>query len=85
LLTAWCVGDRCYLAGSDEDLGKSRRPDAEDRGWSNTGRVLGGRTIGWSDDAVCGLYRAQGDEERMLLGLALKLRSIVSQFGPQNR
>jgi hypothetical protein len=30
LLVSWCVGDRCDMAGSDEDLGKSRRPDAED-------------------------------------------------------
>jgi hypothetical protein len=32
------------------------------------GRVLGGRTIGRSDDAVCGLHRARGDEERGFLG-----------------
>jgi hypothetical protein len=32
-----------------------------------TGRVLGGRTIGRSGDTVCGLYRAQGDEERGIL------------------
>jgi hypothetical protein len=27
-----------------------------------TGRVLGGRTIGGSGDAVCDLHRARGDE-----------------------
>jgi hypothetical protein len=32
-----------------------------------TGRVLGGRAIERSGDAVCGLYRAQGDEEREFL------------------
>jgi hypothetical protein len=35
-----------------------------------TGRVLGGQMIERSDDAVCGLHRAQGDEERGFLGLA---------------
>jgi hypothetical protein len=33
-----------------------------------TGWVLGGRTIGWSGDAVCGLHHARGDEERGFLG-----------------
>jgi hypothetical protein len=56
------------MAGSDDDLGRSRRPGAEDQRWSSTGRVLGGRTIGRSGDTVCGLYRAQGDEERKFLG-----------------
>jgi hypothetical protein len=63
LLVSWCAGSRCDMAGSDEDHGRSRRPGAEDRGWSSTGRVLSGRTIGRSGDAVCGLYRAHGDEE----------------------
>jgi hypothetical protein len=31
-----------------------------------------------SDDTVCGLYRAQGDEECEFLGLASKSRSVVS-------
>jgi hypothetical protein len=33
-----------------------------------TGRVLGGRVIERSGDAVCGLHRARGDEERGFLG-----------------
>jgi hypothetical protein len=33
------------MAGSDEDHGKSRRPSAEDRGWSNT-RWSGDREVG---------------------------------------
>jgi hypothetical protein len=65
------------MAGSDEDRGRSRRPSVEDRGWSGTGRVLGGRTIERLDDVVCSLYRAQGDEEREFLGLASKLRSTI--------
>jgi hypothetical protein len=31
LLISWCVSGRCDMAGSDEDLGRSRRPGAEDR------------------------------------------------------
>jgi hypothetical protein len=79
LLVSWCVGGRCSMAGSDEDRGRSRS-DAEDRGWSSTGRVLGGRTIVSSDDAVCGLHRADGDEEREFLSLPSKSRSTVCQW-----
>jgi hypothetical protein len=56
------------MVDSDEDLDRSRRSGAEDRGWSSTGWVLGGRTIGSSGDTVYGLYRAQGDDERVFLG-----------------
>jgi hypothetical protein len=45
------------MAGSDED-----------RGWSGIGRVLDGRTIERSGDAVCGLHRAHGEEEHGFLG-----------------
>jgi hypothetical protein len=34
----------------------------------HTGRVLGGRAIERSGDAVCGLHRARGDEEHEFLG-----------------
>jgi hypothetical protein len=34
----------------------------------HTGRILGGRAIERSNDAVCGLHRARGDEEREFLG-----------------
>jgi hypothetical protein len=33
-----------------------------------TGQVVGGQTIGRSDDSVCGLHRAHGDEEHGFLG-----------------
>jgi hypothetical protein len=52
------------MTGSDKDLCRSRRPDAEDCGWSSTGRILDARTIERSDDAVCDLYHAHGDEVR---------------------
>jgi hypothetical protein len=68
LLVSWCIDNRCDMAGSNEDLGRSRRPGAKDQGWSSIGRVLSGRTIGKSGDVVCDLYRAQGNEERRFLG-----------------
>jgi hypothetical protein len=68
LLVSWCVGDKCNMAGSSDDRGRSRIPDAEDREWSNTGRVLSGRMIGRSGDIVCGLHHAQGDKEHEFLG-----------------
>jgi hypothetical protein len=36
-------------------------------GNDRTGRVLGGRAIERSGDAVCGLHRVRGDEEREVL------------------
>jgi hypothetical protein len=68
LLVSWCIGERCDMTSSDENIGKSRRPGAKDRGWSSIRRVLGGRMIGRSGDTICGLYRAQGDEECVFLG-----------------
>jgi hypothetical protein len=37
-------------------------------GDGHTGWVFGGRTIERSGDAVCGLHRVRGDEEREFLG-----------------
>jgi hypothetical protein len=56
------------MAGSDKDHGRSRRPGAEDRGWSSTGRVLSGQVIGRSGDAVCDLHRADGNDECRFFG-----------------
>jgi hypothetical protein len=49
LLVSWCAGGRCGIACNDEDRGRSRRPDAEDRRWSHRSstRWLGGREVGW--------------------------------------
>jgi hypothetical protein len=49
LLVLWCAGGRCGMACSDEDRGGSRRPGAEDRGWSHRSdtRWSGGREVGW--------------------------------------
>jgi hypothetical protein len=67
LLVSWCVGGKYGMAGSDEYHGRSRIHGAEDQD-GRTNRVLSGRTIGRSADAVCGLHRAREDEERGFLG-----------------
>jgi hypothetical protein len=43
LFVSWCAGDR-----GDVDRGTSRRPGAENRGWSHRSgtRVQGGREVG---------------------------------------
>jgi hypothetical protein len=68
LLISWCAGDRCDIAGSDEDRIRSRRPGAKDQGWSNTSQVISVRVIERLGDAVRGLHRVRGDEERGFLG-----------------
>jgi hypothetical protein len=55
---AWCPTTRIVV-----EVGDLLQRTEDDR----TGRVLGGRAIERSGDAVCGLYRAQGDEEREFL------------------
>jgi hypothetical protein len=67
LLVSWCVCGRCDIAGIDEDRGRSRRPGAEHRRSSRIGRVLAGRAVGRSGDAIRSLHCAQGDEERGFL------------------
>jgi hypothetical protein len=49
LLVSWCVGGRCDMTCSNEDSDRSRRPGAEDRGWSHRSgtRWPGGREVGW--------------------------------------
>jgi hypothetical protein len=49
LLVSWCAADRCDMTCSDEDRGRSRRPDAEDQGWSHRSgtRWPGDREIRW--------------------------------------
>jgi hypothetical protein len=49
LLVSWCADGRCGKACSDEDRGGSRRPGAEDRGWSHRSgtRWPGDREVGW--------------------------------------
>jgi hypothetical protein len=49
LLISWCAGGMCGMACSDEDRDRSRRPDAEDWGWSHMSdnRWPDGREVGW--------------------------------------
>jgi hypothetical protein len=58
LLVLWCAGGRCGMTHNNEDRGRSRRPGAEDRGWSHRSGTQ------WLDDREVGWYRARGDEER---------------------
>jgi hypothetical protein len=48
-LVLWCAGGRCGMACSDEDHGRSRRPGAEDQGWSHRSGTQwpAGREVGW--------------------------------------
>jgi hypothetical protein len=66
------------MEGNDEDRDRSRRLGVEDRGWSSTGRVLGGWMIERLGDTVCHLHHAQGDGERGFLGSASKPRLVAS-------
>jgi hypothetical protein len=56
------------MAGSDEDHSRSKRPGAEEWGWSSTCQLLGGRAIRRSSDIVCGLHRTHEDEEHEFIG-----------------
>jgi hypothetical protein len=49
LLVSWCAGGRYDMVYSDEDRGRSRRPDADDQGWSHRSgtRWPGGREVEW--------------------------------------
>jgi hypothetical protein len=49
LFVSWSAGERCGMACSDEDRGRSRRPIVEDRGWSHRSgtRWPSGREVGW--------------------------------------
>jgi hypothetical protein len=54
------------MACSNEDRGRSRRPDVENWGWSHR---LGTQWLGIerSGGAMCGLHRGHEDEEREFL------------------
>jgi hypothetical protein len=56
---AWCAVMRIVVGVGDL---------VQRTGDGRTGRVLGGRAIERSGDAVCSLHRARGDDERGFLG-----------------
>jgi hypothetical protein len=78
LLSLFHLENRVYLSCGVHVAGVAWREvtrimvgvgDLEQRtGDGHTGRVLGGRAIERSGDAVCGLHRARGDEECGFLG-----------------
>jgi hypothetical protein len=49
LLVSWCAGDRCSMTDNNEDHDRSRRPSAEDQGWSHRSgtRWPDDREVGW--------------------------------------
>jgi hypothetical protein len=67
LLVSWCAGGRCGMAFIDEDRSRSKRPGAEDRGWSHRSGTQW-PAIKRSGGAVCSLHRARGDKEHGFLG-----------------
>jgi hypothetical protein len=48
LLVSWYASGRSGIVGSDEDRGRSRRPDVEDQEWSYMS------SIRWSNDREIG-------------------------------
>jgi hypothetical protein len=80
LLVSWCVGGKCDMTGSDKYRGRRRRLGVDDRGWSNTSRILGGRTIGRLGDAVCDHHTCGGDEKHGFSSLASKSVVLVCQW-----
>jgi hypothetical protein len=55
------------MAYSDENRGRSMRPMQRIRD-GRTGRVLGGRAVERSGDAVYGLHLTRGDKKHGFLG-----------------
>jgi hypothetical protein len=53
LLVSWCAGGRCDITCNDDDRGRSRRPDAEDWGWSHKSGTQ------WSSDREVGWRRVR--------------------------
>jgi hypothetical protein len=68
LLVSRCVGDRCDMADSDKNHGRSRKSGAKNQKWSSTGQVHSGQTIERLDDAVCDLHRTHRDDECEFIG-----------------
>jgi hypothetical protein len=81
LFVSWCAGDRCGMTCSDEDRGRSRRPSAEDRGWSHrsgtrwsSGRVALCAVCIWHVETRSAgfLIEPQNQGRRFMSGLASK-------------
>jgi hypothetical protein len=65
LLVSWCAGAVwCAVTRTMAGVGDL----VQRTGDGHTGRILDGRTVERSDDVVCGLHLARGDEECEFLG-----------------
>jgi hypothetical protein len=62
LLVSWCAGGRCGMACINEDHDRSRRPGAEDRGWSHRSGTWwpDDREVGWCCVRSAQCTRRQG-------------------------
>jgi hypothetical protein len=84
LLVSCCAGGRCGMMCSDEDHGRSRRPDAEDQGWSHRSGTR------WSGGKEVGCHRVRSAPGTWRLGarvswLSLKIKvNGLSVLWPQN-
>jgi hypothetical protein len=68
LIVSWRACGRCGMTCSDENCGRSRRPGAEDRGWSHRSGTRWPGDFPLTIGVMCGLHRARGDEECRFLG-----------------
>jgi hypothetical protein len=65
LLVSWCAGAAWRaVTRTVAEVGDLMQRTGD----GYTGRVFGGRAVERSGDAMCGLHRAHGDEERGFLG-----------------
>jgi hypothetical protein len=93
LLVSWCAGGRCGIVCSDEDHGRSRRPGAENRGWSHRSgtRWLNGREVRWrhvrhvETRSTGFLVEPQNQGQRFVSGLDSKPLGRFSPILPQNQ
>jgi hypothetical protein len=77
LLVSWCAGGSCSMACSDEDHSRSRKPGAEDWGWSHRSSTR------WSDNREVGWSRVQSAPGMWRLGVLvswLSLKTKVDSF-----
>jgi hypothetical protein len=85
LLLSWCAGGRCGIVGSDENRGRSKRPNAEDRGWSHRSGTR------WLDDREVGWHRVRSTPCMWRRGARVSCLSLktkvdgLSVVWPQNR
>jgi hypothetical protein len=75
LLVSWCAGGRCGMAYSDEDHGRSRRPGAEDQGWSHRSDIR------WPSDREVRWRHVRSAPGTWRLGARLSCLSLKTKVG----